>query len=66
MFMMGLFWIGLLAVAALAARSLFPPREMQRCETGPDIGPLAIARERYARGEISREQFELLRQDLVR
>lgn len=43
-------------------------RAQRRSEGGRDEGsltPLEIAKIRYARGEISREQFESLKKDLM-
>lgn len=58
--MMLLFWGGLAVVAAWVIRSLVNSER----ESGDDS--LAIARRRYASGEITREQFEQLRDDLSR
>ncbi|MDO8616664.1 MAG: SHOCT domain-containing protein [Dehalococcoidia bacterium] len=65
--MMVLFWGGIIALAVWAVQGL------GRRETGapqpPSVEPpagraLDIAKERYARGEMSREQFEEVRRTL--
>ena len=55
-----LFWGGLIAliiwgITRLSRRNGAPPKHT----------PLDIARERYAKGEISREEFEQLKKDLT-
>lgn len=62
---MGLFWIGLILLVVWMVRALF--QGGQRTPNSPaDRGPSAreILNQRYARGEITREQFELMRRDL--
>lgn len=55
------FWGGLIALVIWAVRKLAGGR-------GPDTStrkdPLDIAKERYARGEISRADFEEIKKDL--
>lgn len=55
--MMVLFWGGIIAVAVWGIRQFTSGRDGGR-------SPLDIARERYARGEITAEEFEKLRRDL--
>jgi putative membrane protein len=52
MIVMVLFWIGAMVLVVWGASKLFPARQ-------PNVGPdaLAILKRRYARGEISREEF---------
>jgi putative membrane protein len=62
---MVIFWGGIIALAVWAVSRLTGDREKggdQRRLEGPS--PLDIAKGRYARGEITREQFEQLRHDL--
>ncbi len=57
---MTLFWGGLILLAAWAFRRATGDRRSPERET-----PLEIAKARYARGEITREQFEQLKRDLA-
>ena len=63
--MMVLFWGGLVVLAVLLVRALFP--RGQQLPSGPG-GREPMAREildqRYARGEITREQFDQMKRDL--
>lgn len=54
-----LFWAGVLALAIWLIPGL-------RSDSSSRRTPLDIARERYAHGEISKEQFEQIAQDLRR
>lgn len=64
MIFVGLFWIAILALGAWlvykwaggSGSAKFSIRKQD---------PLTIARERYARGEITKDQFDQLRQDLA-
>jgi putative membrane protein len=57
--MMFLFWFGVLAIAAWAVATYARRSPETRGESSLDI-----ARRRYARGEITREEFERLMRDL--
>jgi putative membrane protein len=61
-----LFWAGLVVLAAWLVRALFPHDGRH---AAPAAGRGQDAREilnrRYARGEITREQYELMKQDLA-
>jgi len=63
MLFMGLFWIMLIVGAVWLASSLFQtgrgPNVTGRAQT-----PRDILDQRYARGEITREQYELMKRDL--
>ena len=54
-----LFWGGLIALVVWGISRL-----TRRGSSGEKQTPLEIARERYARGEITREEFEQLKKDL--
>jgi putative membrane protein len=60
------FWGALIVGAILLVRYLFQAN--QQSSTSPpqsnDINPQEILEQRYARGEITREQFETMKQDL--
>ena len=70
--MMVLFWGGMIVLGAWAFRSLFggsARRASDRAEIEGQNRPssdsaLEIVRERYARGEISKAEYEQLRDDL--
>jgi putative membrane protein len=62
--LMALFWIVVILLAVWLLSNLFPKNQ-----TSPVTGaesPLAILQQRYARGEISKEEYETIRQDLER
>ena len=54
-----IFWGGLIALIVWGITKL-----SRRNGSSPKQDPLDIAKERYARGEISREEFEKLKKDL--
>lgn len=67
--MMVLFWGGLIALVVLAVRGLTGGNQRQgsnRAESAPSGNPLDILQTRYAKGEITREEFEQIRDDLKR
>jgi putative membrane protein len=70
--MMVVFWVAVIALVAWVVQSL-----VRRDHTahgsggnvtapGPRLEPLDVAKERYARGEISRDEFEQIRDALSR
>ncbi len=59
-FMM-LFWLILLVVIVYVVMRLLKSHESN---SNTKIEPTDIAKERYAKGEITREQFELMKKDL--
>ena len=59
--MMVLFWAAVIGVAVWAVTRLAGPRSEPRSALD---SPLDIARQRLAKGEISEEQFDRLRQKL--
>jgi putative membrane protein len=54
-----LIWVGIAVLAILAFRWF-----LRRSDTTEKQTPLDIARERYAKGEITKEQFEQIKKDL--
>ena len=56
---MVVFWGGLIALIVWGITKL-----VRRGDSVPKHDPLGVAKERYAKGEISREEFEQLRKDL--
>jgi putative membrane protein len=64
MIFVGLFWIAILAVGGWLIYRWASGSKGGRFTIGKQ-DPLTIARERYAKGEITREQFEQLRNDLA-
>lgn len=65
--MMLLFWGGLIALIVLAIRSFSSPRRPSNYvepRASPRPTPLDILKERYARGEISKTEYEEMRRDL--
>ena len=63
--MMIFFWGAIIAVVVWAVQSL-SRRDDGPAQSGaiPPRTPLEIAKERYARGEISRDEFEQMKRDL--
>lgn len=57
---MVVFWGAIIALVVWGVRRLSEPRYPGEHRATP----LDIARERYARGEITREEFEQIKQDL--
>lgn len=61
-----LFWIGLIALAVWLVSALFPRNGRDTAfPADRDLSPREILDRRYARGEITREQYELMKQDLT-
>jgi len=54
-----IFWGGLIALIVWGITRL-----SGRSDSTPKHDPLDVAKERYAKGEISREEFEQLKKDL--
>ena len=63
--LMLLFWVGLIVLAVWLVKALFP-RDSQSSVSADDrdLKTRQILDQRYARGEIAREQYELMKQDL--
>ena len=63
--LMLLFWVGLIALAVWLASALFPRSDRDTSiSTDEDLGAQEILDRRYARGEITRDQYELMKQDI--
>ncbi len=63
--MMLLFWGGLIALAVVIIRSFNKAGSRPTSNDPPNQKtPLLIVEERYAKGEISQEEFEAIRADL--
>ena len=64
MFAGPLLWLALIWLAVWAASRLFPSVDQRQ---SPDRGltPIEIVARRYARGEISRIEFEQIKDDLL-
>lgn len=60
--MMLLFWVAVLALIAAAIRALM--RSSNRSAQPSSSGALEILKERYARGEITKDQFDSMQHDL--
>lgn len=61
--LMLLFWGLLIAVAVWLAKVVFSGRDP--APGAPEPNPREVLDQRYARGEISREEYELIRADLA-
>ena len=59
-----LFWAGVFALVVWVIARLVG-HENSRAASGRKSNPLDIARERYARGEITKEQFDQISKDLT-
>lgn len=62
--LMVLFWGGLIALAVWLVKALFSPGRGTLPPTGNTATPREILDQRYARGEINREEYELMKRDL--
>jgi putative membrane protein len=60
-----IFWGGLILLAVWLVRALFSTNtSSDRNEDGINLNARQILDQRYARGEISRAQYEIMKQDL--
>jgi len=62
---MVLFWGGLIALAIWAVGTLFPRTARPAPASEQELSARQILDRRYARGEITREQYELMKQDIA-
>lgn len=58
-------WGGLIALILWLICSLFPSTN-RPSPTDAELGPLEILARRYARGEISREEYDVMHQEIER
>jgi putative membrane protein len=58
-----IFWIVIIGAFVLALAALFP-RVSNANKAGSDDDALAILKRRYARGELSKEEYETMRHNL--
>ena len=61
--LMILFWVAIIALVVWVVKLIIKPGQTSR--EGTSQSPLDIARTRYAKGEITKEQFEQLKRDLM-
>jgi putative membrane protein len=62
-----LFWIGLILLAVWLVRVVFSGISRNNSSTPPSkksSSALEILAQRYARGEITREQYEIMKEDI--
>ncbi len=62
--MMLVFWGGLIVLGFIAVRALAYPGGGRSSTPAGGAQPLEALKERYARGEITKEQYESMRRDL--
>jgi putative membrane protein len=65
LFLWAVFWILILIVVVLAVKRLLHNAGRRERRPGGDDRALEILKERYARGEIDREQFEAMKRDIA-
>ena len=66
LFLMLILWVGLILGAVLLVRYLFQgSRQPPSLPQNNKLKPQQILEQRYARGEITREQFDSMKQDLT-
>ncbi|MBW1903148.1 MAG: SHOCT domain-containing protein [Deltaproteobacteria bacterium] len=62
---MMLLWIGIVVGIIFLIRWLFVSRQSRREGSGSADLPFDILKERYARGEIDKDEFEVKKKDLL-
>ena len=64
--LMVLFWAGLIALAVWLVRALFPPiGQPPAPPTERDLSAREILDRRFARGEIGREEYDLMKETIA-
>ena len=61
---MFLFWGVLIFAAVLLVKALFQSGTSQKQSSEADLMPIDILNLRYSRGEITREQYDLMKSDI--
>lgn len=59
-----LLWVGLIALAVWLVRGLFPHIGQQVPEPDQELSAREILDRRYARGEINREEYDLMKETI--
>ena len=59
-----LFWVGIIALSVWLVRTLIQGNNKSSNTSMDQLSAKNILDNRYARGEITREQYELMREDL--
>jgi putative membrane protein len=62
--LMVLFWVVLIVGAVWLVRGVFPNNRQSSAPPRPETSADEILQQRYARGEITKEQFDQMRRDL--
>ncbi len=60
---MWVIWIGIIVAIVLLGKGYFNPGKRESGSTGES--PVDVLKKRYARGEISKEEFEEKKSDIV-
>ncbi len=65
MLMMVIFWVAVIALGVWLARSLFTSNSQSQKPAGSDpLNAQQILDARYARGEVTKDQYQAMKQDL--
>jgi putative membrane protein len=62
--LMAVFWVAIIAAAIWLLGNIFPRNNVPRVANDTAHVAVDILKQRYARGELSKEEFEALRQDI--
>ena len=64
-FLMMLFWAIIIIVLIVVVVRFLKSHDMHNTYSGHKVDPLDLAKERYAKGDITKEQFDQLKNDLA-